>query len=488
MRPHATRISIEAECPAAVAAARFGDGPALIGRGESTSFAELDGRVASTTQKLKSGGVTDGDVVALLADNSTDLICAILGLVRLGAVAVPISTRLPTPAVESAAQMVGARTLIVGSEARTSYGGDHFGRLSVLPLVDVAGSLPDGTGIAEYGVDPKRPCLAIFTSGSGGEPKAAALTLSNMIYSAIGANRSLPLETGDRWLLSLPLYHVGGLGILFRCLVSGAAVVLPSRSDGLADAIGEYGVNHISLVPTQMRRMIASGFQTDRLKAILLGGGPIPDDLFRSSQGAGARLHVTYGLTEMSSQVTASPRHPREDAADDAGNVLPYRSVRIAADGEILVRGETLFSGYLIDGRLQSATDEDGWFHTGDVGFFTAAEHLVVRGRRDNMFVSGGENIHPEEIEQAVSLLDGVIRVVVVDVPDHEFGARPVAFAEFSGPALSVEALRLRLRERLPRFKHPVAIYPFPAEAERTLEKPDRQLLREIARRRREAG
>jgi O-succinylbenzoic acid--CoA ligase len=217
-------------------------------------------------------------------------------------------------------------------------------------------------------------------------------------------------------------------------------------------------------------------------KSILVGGGPISGELLSASREAGARVFLTYGLTEMASQVSTTSDPSRLAGASDAGNVLPYRSVRIAGDGEILVRGETLFSGYLEGGSVQPATDADGWFHTRDVGWFTAEQHLVIRGRKDHMFVSGGENIHPEEIERAIERLPEVERAVVVDIPDEEYGARPVAFVSFRGRELRLDELRLRLDDLLPRFKHPVAVFPYPADEAGTLGKPARRSLREIAR------
>ncbi|MDX1739941.1 MAG: AMP-binding protein, partial [Rhodothermales bacterium] len=233
---------------------------------------------------------------------------------------------------------------------------------------------------------------------------------------------------------------------------------------------------------------LRTGVRLDTIKAILAGGGPVPSNLVAECREKGGRLFLTYGLTEMASQVCTTTDPDRISASDDVGVVLPFRSVRIGDQREILVRGETLFSGYLDGRRLEPAVDEDGWFHTGDVGEFNKYGHLVVLGRRDNMFVSGGENIHPEEIERALCLLPGVSRAVVVDVPDAEFGARPVAFIESSGEPLTIETVRAALRDRLPGFKHPVAVYDYPEALVGTLEKPTRRVLREIARERRGTG
>ncbi|MDN5698623.1 MAG: AMP-binding protein, partial [Rubrobacter sp.] len=164
------------------------------------------------------------------------------------------------------------------------------------------------------------------------------------------------------------------------------------------------------------------------------------------------------------------------------GRVLPYRELRISDEGEVLVRGRTLFVGYLDGEGLRDPTDGEGWFRTGDLGALDEDGYLTVHGRRDNRFVSGGENVQPEEVEAVLRRLSGVEEAVVVPVPDEEFGHRPVAFV--NGPPDS-EELYERLSALLPRFMVPIAFYPWPEEASSGM-KPDRARLARLARERRE--
>jgi O-succinylbenzoic acid--CoA ligase len=186
----------------------------------------------------------------------------------------------------------------------------------------------------------------------------------------------------------------------------------------------------------------------------------------------------------MASQVTTTPPGASLDALRTAGRVLPEREVSISEEGEILVRGATLFAGYLEDENLDLPLDTDGWFRTGDLGALDENGYLRVFGRKDNRFFSGGENIQPEEIEEALAVLPGVEAAVVVPVEDAEFGQRPVAFVGMEEG--STVNLASELENVLPRFKIPVSFHPWPGESVGM--KVDRAYFRELTRHLRPEG
>ena len=327
------------------------------------------------------------------------------------------------------------------------------------------------------------PATIVFTSGSAGEAKAVLHTFGNHYFSALGSNTNIDLAPGDRWLHSLPIYHVGGLSILFRCLLAGATVALPDASPGETIA----GATHVSLVSTQLLRLLREeSLDPGELKAILLGGGPVPVSLVDEAAARGLPIHTSYGLTEMASQVTTTPPDASREDLHTSGRPLPHREISISEDGEILVRGETLFLGYVNIEKVDRELKADGWFRTGDLGELDAGGYLRVRGRRDNLFISGGENVQPEEIEEALCRLEGVEEAVVVPVADAEFGARPVAFVRPCG--VRYEDLAPALELVMPRFKIPVTFYDWPEEAEAGGMKLDRAFFRERARRLRGEG
>ena len=255
------------------------------------------------------------------------------------------------------------------------------------------------------------------------------------------------------------------MAVVFRCLLGGAAVAVPGKDEPLADAIAGLGATHLSLVATQLYRLLREKpgrAALRRLKAVLLGGGPAPAALIAEAARAGVRLVTSYGSTEMSSQATATRPGDPEESLSTAGRPLRFREISVAADGEILVRGRTLFRGYVEATRVRPARDGAGWFHSGDLGHLDDAGRLIVTGRRDTMFISGGENIHPEEIEREILRFPGVLETIVVPVPDPEFGARPVAFLRMSGGRLPEAGdLERFLRDRpcpASRFRCAIAV------------------------------
>ncbi len=326
-------------------------------------------------------------------------------------------------------------------------------------------------------LDPDRPATIILSSGSTGDPKAIVHSLRAHIASAKGSASRIPLGPGDRWLWSLPAFHVGGLSIPIRCANSGATVcgVLDSESS-VGQLIAESSPTHISLVPTQLQRLLDHKSDLSSIEAALVGGMAVPSSLIQLALDRGISIHTTYGMTEMASQVTTT--HRIESVTPSSGTALPHCEVRISLDDEIMVRGESLCLGVLRNGTIDSVVNEEGWFATRDRGRFDDQESLVLLGRVDNMFISGGENIHPEAIERAILNLPQIKQAVVVPVDDPEFGARPVAFVD--ALVMEPEKWDAELRLVLAGFEIPKRFHPWPDEAMLAI-KPDRKLLREIA-------
>jgi O-succinylbenzoic acid--CoA ligase len=379
-------------------------------------------------------------------------------LLRLGVRIVETNLRLPPPAV--AAQLHAmhiSRAVVTGNP--------NLPGLRLLTLPDIfAPARPAPSRHPTISLH--APAVLLFTSASTGAAKAAVLSFGNLYYNAVGSNRNIALRRGDRWQLSLPLYHVSGLGVLLRAWLAGAAVAIPELDESPTQAIARLRTTHVSLVPTQLRRMLRSRpgrAQLRQLRAVLVGGAAIDPHLLKTAYAAGIRVLPTYGMTEMASQVcTLSPYAPA-DKRFTSGRTLPFREVKIAADGEILVRGQARFLGYLVRGRLQRLPPTS-WFATGDIGALDAQGYLTVHGRKDNQFISGGENIQPEEIEHMLLTMPGITAAVVVPRPDPEFGARPVALLR-SARRVSRKNLCAMLRRRLPAYKVPVDFLPWPKQA-----------------------
>jgi O-succinylbenzoic acid--CoA ligase len=450
-------------CPLRAAAVGSPEEAAVVGAEGTISYAELDSRVSAAASRLVELGLGAGSQVALYLPKGERYLVLLLALVRAGCVTCPLSTRLPPGGVAPLLRRAACSALISDNEKALEAAGD-LRKLGPEALLEAPG-IPTGRPDESSDISLDRPSTIIFTSGSTGMPKAALHTFGNHYYSALGSNANIALAPGDRWLHSLPLYHVGGLSILFRCLLVRAAVALPDASQPLGEAIAALGATHVSLVPTQLLRLLREHAELEGVKSILLGGGPIPTYLVDESLARGLPIHTSYGLTEMASQVTTTPPDAAPDELNTAGRVLAHRQVSVSGEGEILVRGETLFDGYFQGEEVYRPLDAGGWFHTGDLGELDEDGYLRVRGRLDNMFVSGGENVQPEEIEEALCRLAGVEEAVVVPVEDEEFGVRPFAFVRMAEGAPDPEALSRALGVSLERFKIPVDFHAWPDEA-----------------------
>ncbi|NGX46037.1 MAG: 2-succinylbenzoate--CoA ligase [Chlamydiae bacterium] len=265
------------------------------------------------------------------------------------------------------------------------------------------------------------------TSGTTGRAKIAAHSFENHLSSARAMVEQLQLGPGSRYLLNLPLFPVAGMAPLIGTFLAGATLVLE----------GSTGITHLSAVPTQLHTM--KPFPD--LKTLLLGGAPLMDTLPEKTLGS-------YGMTEMSSTIAVGTKWLTP---------LPHVEVKIDKKGQIWVRGPSLFQGYFEKGELL-LPQEEGWFATGDLGSWRADGAFEWVGRSDRQFITGGENIQPEEIEKALTALPGVVSAKVEPRVDNLYGKRPVASIETSRDVTEAEIKEL-LEEILPRFKIPDQIF-----------------------------
>jgi len=298
----------------------------------------------------------------------------------------------------------------------------------------------------------------VHTSGSTGTPKALALSARALEASAAASAANLGWREGDRWLLAMTPAHVGGLSIVTRCLAARRTVVVaaPGRfaASALLDVVEAWAVTLLSVVPTMLARLL--GHLADRgrgfpptLRAMLVGGAAVPAGLLERARGAGVEALATYGLTEACSQVATQRIGERGPGAPP----LPGVVVAIRG-GRVHVGGPTLYSGTLRDGALVAPVLADGLYDTGDLGRL-AGGRLFVAGRADDRIVTGGENVDPSEVEDALGSLPGVDSAVVFGVPDAEWGEAVSAAIVPSTPDVDAAGLAEALRERVADFRLP---------------------------------
>lgn len=451
-------------CLLRTAASRWPDHLALMpSPGEPLTFRALDRAVDVVAGAWQQAGLQPADPLALLGPRDAASVIAILAALRAGAVVCPLNTRNPPAMLARQLEALNARWLVADEPCCLPPTRSPAARwLPRMPAVPSRGAILAPQPVARPAA---APATLLFTSGSTGAPRIVVHHYANHVASARACIRVNGLGVEDRWLLALPLYHVGGLAVIFRCLAAGATMVVAPAEVPLDAVVMAQAVTHLSLVPTQVQRVLADAAATRRLRnarVILLGGAPLAAPLVRAAVGAGLAVCPTYGLTEMASQVATVPATATGEARLLPPAPLPGVEVAIATDGELRVRGAMRFLGYWNGSIYIEPPRKDGWYATGDLGTCDARGGLTIAGRRDNLFISGGENIQPEEIEAALLALPGVVDALVVPVADAEFGERPAAFVRVGGGALDVDSLRNALAERLPRYKIPIWLRTWP--------------------------
>ena len=406
------------------------EGLALASHDTRWTYRDLDEQTRRWADRLAARGVGEGDRVAHLSRTTPDTVALTHAIWRLGAVTVPLNTRLTASELAPQLDALEPRLTLVDPS--------FADRRSLERERERPSRAPPS------GADPTAAVL--FTSGTTGRPKAAALSRSNLLAAAHASAQNIGGAPDDRWLLCLPLFHVGGLTMLHRCATYGAALVLHERFDPTAAsrAFDEEGITHASLVPTTLRRLLdarAGRRFPSSLRAILIGGGPVPAPLLDQARALGAPVLQTYGLTESCAQVTTE--RPGEADGLTAGPPLPGLRVRIVnaggdelppdTTGEIEVSGPTVFQGYVGDESETHQTLWKGWLRTHDLGSLDARGRLTVAARRTDLIVSGGENIYPAEVEVVLLGARGVLEAAVVPSADPEWGQVPVAAVVVTG-------------------------------------------------------
>jgi o-succinylbenzoate---CoA ligase len=294
-------------------------------------------------------------------------------------------------------------------------------------------------------VDPDAVHSVIHTSGTTGAPRPVELSYRNHHASAAASAELLGVELDDRWLCPLPLHHVGGLAVLLRSAIYGTTAILHEGFDArrVRESLESGEATLVSLVPTMLARLRDTGLQrAPGLRAVLLGGGPIPPDLLAWAAEAAIPVRATYGMTEAASQLATT------QAGERSAQPLPGVELRIGEAEEILARGPMV---------APAAVAPDGWLHTGDTGRLDFAGRLRVEGRLKDLIISGGENIAPAEVEAVLLEHPAVVDAGVVGKADREWGEAVTAYVVVSGPVDDAELLE-HCRIRLPPFKVPKRI------------------------------
>lgn len=481
---------------------------AIDDRGVTTDYATLAARSSELADRLRHAGYAPGDRIATVSGNSTDHVVAFFACAIAGIAFVPLSWRL-TPRELADVLTRSAPALVLIEDEHAALAGEALRIAAVAPPVSVLGTTGVEAGTVPCAANPVTrrpvrdddPLLVIFTSGSESAPKGVVLTHANCFWNNLALAQALPLTQDDVVLAMLPQFHVAAWNCqpLLAWWV-GATVVLersfqPAR---VLQLIADRKVTAMMGVPTQYALLAGDRdwISTDAasLRLALVGGATMPVELQEEWTARGIPLTQGYGLTEAAPNVLHLPAAESTAAPGAVGRPYPHVAVRIVdpasglaledeATGELWVRGPSVFAGYLDDEDATARAMSGEWLRTGDLASRDASGVYRIVDRLKDIFISGGENVAPAEVEYALCLHPLIEAAAVVGVPDAVWGERGVAFVvPVTGAALSVDEVLAHARRNLAAFKIPVHVEFVDALPRSTIEKLARSRLREQAR------
>ncbi|MEV0341840.1 long-chain fatty acid--CoA ligase [Nocardia sp. NPDC050713] len=463
--------------------------------GGDLTWAEMDSRASRLASVLSDRGIGESDRVAYLGLNSPSFLITMFAAFRLGAIFVPINFRLAGPELGAILQSSGATAIVCEDGHRLLI--DDLADDSELRhflLVDddpeaavrhpVSGRWEPWSQLdADWTVAPSprqfdEPAVLMFTSGTTGRPKGVILTHGNLWWNGVNVDARLDTRRGDVTHAAAPMFHIGGLNALaLRTLVRGGTAVVRRgfEPEAFLRDLVEYQVNSFFAVPAMLTALARVPDLFDNalphLRTVVVAGAPVPPTLIERYASHGIMLQQAWGLTETAPFATHLPAELTLTKLGSAGIPMPHTEVRVvdpASDcpatagvsGEIVVRGPNVTPGYWNDPKItESAFNADGWFHTGDIGYFDADGYLYVIDRLKDMIISGGENVYPAEVERALADFPGLADIAVVGRPDDRWGETVVAVVSFvANASATLDDIRDHAASRIARYKLPTRL------------------------------
>ncbi|HEY4567797.1 MAG TPA: o-succinylbenzoate--CoA ligase [Savagea sp.] len=429
---------------------------------EQWTFEQMEQNVLRYVTLLQTYGVREGTRIALYGQATPSFVFLIHASFYVGAEAVLLNRRLT--AEELAFQIDDADVSLVVTDDVTPFESVSARVVSFTDRLPAERSVSYRTEWEAH-----EPATIMYTSGTTGRPKGVIQTYGNHEANALASLLNLGLAPSDSWLVTVPLFHISGLSILIRTVLYGTTLHLTPRFDEEESArlIALGRVTMMSVVTVTLERLVRvmerNGWVAhERFRLVLAGGGPIPPSLLDRAERVGIVALQTYGMTETSSQTATLAIEESKRKVGSAGKPLFWNDVMIdGADepytyGEICIRGPHVTPGYVGHASTIDA-QRDGWFHTGDIGYFDEEGFLYVVDRRNDLIISGGENIYPAEIEHVLMRHEAVREAGVCGVPSEEWGEVPVAYVVLEED-VSLDILKRQCERHLAPYKRPKQI------------------------------
>ncbi|MFI6953630.1 FadD3 family acyl-CoA ligase [Nocardia sp. NPDC050408] len=440
------------------AADRFGSAEAVVDGSLRLSFTELADRVRRAAGAFTAAGVGAGDRVAIWAPNSAEWIIAAFGLLSAGGVLVPVNTRFTAEEADDIVRRSGAKLLLV---QQGFLGVDYTGPDGV-PVIDMKSDFLSSGAPYERRVRGTDIADIIYTSGTTGKPKGVMMNHLQTLRLYAEWCELADLREGDRYLIVNPFFHTFGYkaGII-ASLIRGATIlpVPVFHVDRVLELVERERVTMLPGPPTLYHSLLEAKdrYELSSLRAAVTGAADIPVELIRRvhEELPFRSIMTGYGLTEAGTATASRPGDTFEQIATTVGTACDGVEVHIADDGEVLVRGYSVMQGYLDDPEATAAAiDPEGWLHTGDLGSLDADGRLRIIGRKKDMFIVGGFNAYPAEIEGVLLQHPAVAQVAVVGVPDERLGQVGKAFVVTIDP-ISEQELIVWVKTRMAGYKVP---------------------------------
>jgi O-succinylbenzoic acid--CoA ligase len=446
-----------------------GDKKFIISNESSYSYSQFFNLSLQAANSFIKKGLKQGDRVAIYAEHNSDFILATFALWLIGAIPVPLNTKNSVDILSDQIIFTGSK-FFVTKKSNSLIDTDSI-KLTTIPIDE----LKENTSKVDNGIITKFSlqdyALIMFTSGSSGKPKAVQHTFNSLFASVALTDSFSELSLENSWLASLPFYHIGGFMIMVRVLLSGSVLVIPQSTNylGLQNALTEFKPTHISLVTTTLKQFLENELAPNlNLKEVYLGGGPSNQELILNAIEKGFPITKVYGSTETCSMITALSKKDLLAKPESVGFPLGGTEIKIADEsgrflgpfqvGEVVVKSNTLMKEYLNNFEETSTKLKNGFYFTGDYGWLDNEGFLFIELRREDLIITGGENVSPKEIEQYIIQLPSVRDVYVFPETDSKWG-QIICAAIVSQIEITENEIKNQLKNMMAPFKVPKKIY-----------------------------
>ncbi len=460
-------------------ASRTPERKALLFEGRTWTYAQMQAEIELCAARLAALGVGRGERVAFLGLNQPMFFFSLFATARLGAIFVPLNFRLTGPELAFMIEDCAAVALIVDAHLAPTIA-PHCDNLKTLKAFLSAEKEAEWTNTAPAAVGETEAteddvAMIMYTSGTTGRPKGAMLTHGNFWWNNVNLLLTFDLKLDDVTLTAAPIFHIGGLNVLTLGTFEKGGLVVLHRTFDPGRALVDIGVHRVTTmfgVPAMFLFMSQHpDFQNANLstvRTLIVGGAPCPLPLLKAYSARGVQMQQGYGLTETAPLVALLASEYGEAKTGSAGQAPVFTDIKVidpegrailepGVAGEVLVRGPNVTPGYWgLPQATKLAIDADGWFHTGDGGYFDADGFLFISDRIKDMIITGGENVYPAEVESALMRHPAIAEVGVIGEPDPQWGEMVVAIVALkAGQTLKLEELRAFASDHLARYKLP---------------------------------